>query len=130
MADNGEYAHIVIEEARLASAAAQGQAARLRLLALDIDRRRALVVGRADVPLARHNDAVWSSAAAAASREELVGVRRLLTTAGDALRATCRALEDEAERLERAASQALRAVEMAPGGSQATRSVSSTSLEG
>jgi hypothetical protein len=125
-----------VEASRDAATRALIGADRARGLALDIDRRRSMVVHRHDAAIARHVPETWSSAAATVSREELHHtVAFSLWAAGEALRSTIVALDHEAVRLDGVASTHRRradrlAADLAVAERQATRSVSSTSLDG
>ncbi len=125
-----------VEASRDAATRAMIGADRARALALDIDRRRSMVVHRHDAAIARHGPETWSSAAATVSREELHHtVAFSLWAAGEALRSTTVALGQEANRLDGVASAHRRradrlAADLAAAERQATRAVSSTSLDG
>jgi hypothetical protein len=125
-----------VQASRDAATRALIGADRARELALDIDRRRSMVVHRHDAAIVRHVPETWSSAAATVSREELHHtVAFSLWATGEALRSTILALDHEAVRLDGVASthrhRADRlAADLAVAERQATRSVSSTSLDG
>ncbi|MEM7139469.1 MAG: hypothetical protein AAF548_00450 [Actinomycetota bacterium] len=77
------------------------RAADARDLAVEIDRRRALILTRDDDAIARHTDDVWSSRAADRSRAELqrtIGMH--LWVAADGLRETVVALGERADWLD------------------------------
>ncbi|MEZ5246793.1 MAG: hypothetical protein R2707_16985 [Acidimicrobiales bacterium] len=117
-------------------------AAAARRLALDLDRRREVMIRRDDESRARHTDDVWSSVAASRSRAELVfHVGGWLQRSAGALRDTTMALELEARRLDSLAwsygrqadvaeEELVRATASSPDQAALTRSVSSTSPAG
>ena len=132
-----------LDRLRVSARNARLGAVSARRLAIDLDRRRELMVHRVDESRARHIPEVWSSAAATRSRDELVhSVIRWLEHSARSLRDTSVALEHEARRLESVAwsheqqadvvAQALarEAVAVAQDQAERIRSVSRTSLPG
>ena len=94
-----------LDELRASARDTHRSASNARQLALDLDRRREVMIHRTDASRARHRPEVWSSTAASLSRDELG--RRIggwLQTSAELLRDTSRALEAEARRLESVAS--------------------------
>jgi hypothetical protein len=94
-----------LDHLRTVALDAHRAAASARRLALDLARRREIMVRRDDECRARHTPNVWSSQAATRSRSELVDhVGGWLQRSADALSATSGALETEARHLESLAS--------------------------
>lgn len=98
-----------ILELRSEATVARGRAAAARALALELERRRWVVLSRDDEAQLRHTAQVWSSHAATQSRTELqTGIRRSLWSVGEHLTSTRVALETRARELESEASSLLR----------------------